>query len=88
MNTLPLRLNVAEFAGHPPGTFLITRVDSRPGSGGDWHLCVTLSRPPAVRAGSYPTAYFPVPAADLIYTFADDNAAPAHRDAAVACAGA
>jgi hypothetical protein len=77
MNTLPLRLNGVEFAGRPPGTFLVTRVDSRPGAEGDWVLYVTLRHPPTVRPGSYPTAYFPVPATDLIYTFPDDDEAPA-----------
>jgi hypothetical protein len=79
MNTLPLRLNGVEFAGRPPGTFLVTRVDSRPGTDGDWVLYINLRRPPAaaVRSGSYPTAYFPVPADDLIYTFPEDEETPA-----------
>ena len=81
MNTLPLRLNGVEFAGHPPATFLVIRVDSRPGTGGDWVLYITLGHPPAgaVRAGSYPTAYFPVPAADLVYTFPEADEAPTHQ---------
>jgi hypothetical protein len=79
MNTLPLRLNGFEFAGRPPGTFLVTRVDGRPGADGHWVLYITLRHPPAaaVRSGSYPTAYFPVPAADLIYTLPEDDEAPA-----------
>jgi hypothetical protein len=77
MNTLPLRLNGTEFLGRPVGSLLVTRVDGRPGDAGDWSLYITLRRPPA-KAGMaglapHPTAYFPVPAPDLVYVFPDDD---------------
>ena len=78
MNTLPLRLNGFEFEGCPPGSLLVARVDSRPGASGDWALYITLRRPPsgAVRGGGYPTAFYPVPAPDLVYTFPEEEEAP------------
>jgi hypothetical protein len=72
MNTLPRRLNAAEFAGRPPGTFLVARVEGQTGPAGDSALHITLRTAPPGPRQPNEAAFFPAPATDLVYSLPDD----------------
>jgi len=74
MNTLPLRLNGTEFLGHPPGSLLVSRVAATADARGGCTLHITLCHAPG-RTDGHPTAYFPVPAADVVYALPEELAA-------------